>query len=288
MPLASGMPRRSAPMSTVSAIGRHLLWSAHLAPDIHATCMEALTRPGRLHSANPAWSRLFLAWTSALDEPPHEQFLTAAVACEFMAAGYDLLDDVYDHVGDVTALTRALPAGTTLLLLAQQTMAGLDAPEARRRRACAALARAHRRFCVGQVRDYALRSQPIAAQDDVLVVMRQRSGGLVAAPCQCASLLAGAPWRIVGLAGRFGRALGCAAQLEDDLADCTDDLQTHRKTIPTILAQGHPGASELVEATTWVLMQHFLQEAAGVLRRLPTSVRMDHLWTLLPAAAHAA
>ena len=35
--------------------------------------------------------------------------LAAAVACEFMATGYDLLDDVYDHASGATALTRDLP-----------------------------------------------------------------------------------------------------------------------------------------------------------------------------------
>lgn len=275
-------------MALVSARGRHLLREAHLAPDLHAACVVALEHPGRLWSANPAWSRLFLAWTAALAEPPSETVLTVAVACEFMATGYDLLDDVYDHSGDVSALTRALPAGTTLLLLAQQALADLDVPAARRRAACAALARAHRGFCAGQVQDYRLRDRPTTTHDDALAVMRRRSGSLVAVPCQCAALLAGAPWRVVGLAGRFGQALGCAAQLEDDLADRADDLRTGRQTIPTLLARRHPDAPELVEATTWVLMQHFLEEAAAALHRLPVHVRLDPLWTLLPATAHTA
>lgn len=275
-------------MAPVSARGRHLLRQAHLAPDLHAACVVALERPGRLWSANPAWSRLFLAWTAALAEPPSEIVLTAAVACEFMATGYDLLDDVYDHGGDVSALTRALPAGTTLLLLARQALADLALPTERRRHACAAFAHAHRGFCTGQVQDYRLRDRPTATHDEALAVLHRRSGSLVAAPCQGAVLLAGAPWRIVGLAGRFGQALGCAAQLEDDLADRADDLRTGRQTIPTLLARRHPNTPELVEATTWVLMQHFLEEAAAALHRLPAHVRLDPLWTLLPTNARAA
>jgi len=275
-------------MSPVSARGHRLLREAHLAPDLHAACVAALERPGRLWSANPAWSRLFLAWAAALGEPPHEPALAAAVACEFMATGYDLLDDVYDHIGDASALTRALPAGTTLLLLAQQALADLDLPAGRRGAARGALARAHRGFCAGQVQDYRLRERPTATHDDALAVMRRRSGSLVAAPCQCAALLTGAPWRVVGLAGRFGQALGCAAQLEDDLADRADDLRLGRQTIPTLLTRRHPDAPDLVEATTWVLMQHFLEEAAAVLHRLPADMRLDPLWTLLPATARAA
>ncbi len=275
-------------MSPVSTCGHQLLREAHLAPELYAACVAALERPGRLWSANPAWSRLFLAWTAALAEPPYEPVLTAAVACEFMAAGYDLLDDVYDHVGDMSTLTRSLPAGTTLLLLAQQALTGLDGSPAHRGRAGAALARGHRGFCAGQVQDYRLRDSSTATYDEVQAVMRRRSGSLVAVPCQCAALLAGASWRIVGLAGRFGQALGCAAQLEDDLADRADDQRTGRQTIPTLLSRRQPDGPELVEATTWVLMQHFIEEAAAALQRLPAHVRLDPLWTLLPADARAA
>jgi len=236
------------------------------------------------------WAHLFLAWIDALVEPPHQAFLPAAVACEFMAAGYDMIDAVYDRTGDSSShAPPELAAAVTLLLLAQETLARLELPAERRVRAGAALGRAGRHALAGQEHDAALRRSSMVKPQDVLAVLRQRSGTLVAAPCQGAALLAGAPWRTVALAGRFGRALGCAAQLEDDLADLAEDACNGRTTVPVLLTLLHPGAPDLVDATTWVLIRRYLHEAAQVLRRLsPDRFRTEALWTLLPRDLRAA
>ncbi len=279
-------PRRS--MREIDVAGYRVLCDAHLAPPVYAACRDALSRPGHLFSPSPTWARLFLAWIDALAPERRDALLPAAVACECMAAGYDLIDAVSDHAGATgmdTALNHDLPIGVTLLLLAQETLAALDPPGAR---AAALLARAGRRALAGQIQDQELRRQPTATQDAALDVLRRRSGTLVAAPCQCAAVLAGAPWRVVALAGRFGAALGCATQLEDDLADRTDDARSGRKTLPTILVRLYPDDPDVVDATAWVLMQRFLAEAARVLIRLSPYIDTEPLWTLLPAELRAA
>jgi geranylgeranyl pyrophosphate synthase len=219
-------------------------------------------------------------------EGHEEMSLRAAVACEYMATGYDLIDVHYDHGHEPAAsdgLMHSLPAGVTLLLLAQEQLAHLDLPAERRARALAVLARAGRRAFAGQVRNLAAQRAPSASQDAILTVLRTRSGSLAAAPCLCAALLAGAHWRTVGLAGRFGVALGCAGQLEDDLDDLAEDEQSGKKTVPILLKQLNADAPEVAEATTLVLIRSFLQEAAAALRRLPLPhCRTEALWTLLP------
>ena len=275
-------------MREIDVAGHRVLCDAHLAPPVHAACRDALSRPGHLFSPSPTWARLFLAWVDALAPERRDALLPAAVACECMAAGYDLIDAVSDHAGATgmdTALNHDLPIGVTLLLLAQETLAALDPPGAR---AAALLARAGRRALAGQIQDQELRRQPTATQDAALDVLRRRSGTLVAAPCQCAAVLAGAPWRVVALAGRFGAALGCATQLEDDLADRVDDARGGRQTIPTILMRLYPDDPDLADATAWVLMQRFLAEAARVLIRLSLYIDTEPLWTLLPAELRAA
>jgi len=276
-------------------LGLQLLRGARLPDPVHDTCLAALHRPGRIFSANAVWSRLFLAWIEALTESQAAVFLPAAVACECMAAGYDLVDALHDdEVSGATAasLPYALPAGTALLLLAQELLARLDLPAERRVWAIAAFARAGRRACRGQLGDDALRADPAPPPDDALAVMRWRSGALAAAPCQCATLLAGAPWRVVALAGRFGQALGCAAQLEDDLADQAEDARGGRQTVPLLLTQLYPTEPDLVEALTWVLVQGFLHDAAAALARLsllsPAYPRTGALWTFLPSDPRAA
>jgi len=280
-------------MPTLDEVGQRILRDAHLAPSVAMACRGALTQPGHLFSASPRWARLFLAWIDALAPDVGERALPAAVACECLAAGFDLIDDVHDRASaPITPYAPADPndalaAGVTLLLVAQEAVAHVDVPLERREHAHAALGRASRRVVAAQAWDDTLRRLPTATQAEALAILHRRSGTLVAAPCHCAALLAGTPWRVVALAGRFGRALGCAAQLEDDLADLAEDAQNGRKTLPIILARLYPDAPEMVEATTWVLMQRFAREAAQTLRRLPAHIRTEPLWTLLPATARA-
>jgi len=275
----------------VSEIGHQALRAAHLSPPLYAACRDALARPGHLFSPSPLWARLFLTWIDALASASRTAYLPAAVACECMAAGYDLIDAVDGRPGDGPACPSPasdLAAGVTLVLLAQELMVGLAVPGDRRARAGAILARGGRRALAGHVEDLALRHRGGATQGDALAVLRLRSGALIAAPCQCAAALTGAHWRVVALAGRFGSALGCAAQLEDDLADQAEDAHTGRKTVPILLAQTYPTDPEVVDTTTWVLMQRFLQGAARALIHLDAYARTEPLWTLLPAHLRAA
>ncbi len=276
-------------MGRVSDIGQRTLRDAGLPHVVDMTCRAALARPGRLFDASPLWSRLFLAWVEALAAPPYGPFLPAAVACEFMAAGYDLRDAATGHDLSPERRAHTLAASAALLRLSHQLLVGLDAPHARCVSATAALARADRRACAGHARDIDLRRQPAVSQDAVLAVLRRRSGTLVAAPCQLAALLAGAPWHAVAMAGEYGYALGCAAQLEDDLADMAEDERSGRKTVPLLLAQLHSDAPGVTEATTWVLIRRFQREAARMLTHPSIDqTRTEALWTMLPPALHAA
>jgi len=275
------------PSSSIAESGERVLHAAHLPLPLDARCREALSRPGRLFSPMPLWARLFLAWVEALTAPPRDVFLPAAVACELMIAGYDLIDaasDQDDQEGSVSVHGYSGPdvvPGLILLLLAQDVVAHLDLPAERRVQASATLARAGRRALAAHARDLVLRQMSaLPPPEMVLAVLRQRSGMLVAAPCQCAAFLVGAPWRTIALAGHFGQALGCAVQLEDDLADRAADEQGGRRTVPVLLLQQTP---ELVDTTTRVLIRRFLHEAAHALTRLPLGPNhTEALWTLLP------
>lgn len=273
-------------LSSAAELGERLLDRARLLPSVEAQCRAALCRPGRLFSATPAWAQLCLAWIEALVEPPAQALLPAVVACDFLAASYDLIDRASDHNCTSTSAESAqtaLAAAVSLLLLAQEVMARLDVPAERRVRALAALGRAGQRALVAHGQDVAMRRAEGTQCADAVLLLRQRSGTMVAAPCQCMALLAGAPWRTVALAGRFGLALGCAAQLDDDLADRQEDVTGGRRTIPVLLTQLHPDEPELVETVTWVLMRRFLHQAAESLRRVPVEPsRTEALWRLLP------
>jgi len=284
--IAGGAVEQAAP--AVAACADLALRRARLPAAVEATARAALARPGHVLGAlaAPRWARLFLTWIDALTGAPLDAYLSGAVACDWMAAGYDLLDQVYDSPPEErhNGLAGTLPAALSLLMLAQELLAALDVPGSRRAAACRALARAGRRALAGQVQDYSLRAVPTGDIDAALSIVRRRSGCLVAAPCQCAALLTGASWRTVALAGRFGAALGCAAQLEDDRADRVEDELAGRATVPLLLARRHVAAPAVAEATLWVLHRRFLERAAQSLERLPHDrVHVEVLWTLLPA-----
>jgi len=276
-------------LPAIVVAGDRALRAARLPGSVEASARAALSRRGHLFGDAPRWARLFLTWAAALAPASVDTLTPAAVACKFMAAGYDLLDQTHDRACArpemaEMVLEETLPAGVSLLLLAQELLAGVDVAAARRVGAGRAFARAGRRAFAGQVADHALRARPDADHAAALDVLRRRSGSLVAAPCQCAALLVGAHWRAVALAGRFGHALGCAAQLEDDLADRAEDAGTGRITLPLLLARRHAADPALVEAAVWVLHRRFLTQAADAIERLPRQHAFSEvLWTLLPA-----
>ena len=294
----------------VGVVGRSALTAAHFPNDLLSRCETALTRPGRLFSPTPIASRLFLAWSRALLPRISPAWLPAAVACEFVFAGCDLIDQhtdalfasnaqgwnqVYRQIEQSkqamrSAQVAAFSAGVSLLLLAQELMSSLDAPEERRVPAARILSRMRRHALAAHHYDSILRTQEqrTIAPESVLTVLRWRSGELGALPCVCAAVLAGSTRRCVALARRFGRALGCGGQLEDDMVDRHEDIITGRKTLPLLLTDLELGDPALVEATTAVLTHRFLEEAAAAIRSLTSSALAlydsEALWELLPGA----
>lgn len=273
-------------LTPVRDLGHRVLATACPAEAVREVCLGALAAPGHLLASEPIWAGLFLTWSDALGALPTEALLPAAVACEFMAAGFDLLDAGDDRGSSSADVSLPLYAGGMLLLWsAQELMMRLSLPAERRVLASQIVARAGRRTLAAQIQDVALRGQAPATPEDVLAILRRRSGTLVAAPCRCAVALHGGSRRALALAGRFGMALGCAAQLEDDLADLATDAAGGRQTLPTVLSTRRPAEPELVTATVWVLIQRFLREAALILDRLsPYCRRPEELWTCLPPA----
>jgi polyprenyl synthetase len=294
----------------VRALGRDALTAARFPSDLLWRCETALSRPGRLFSSTPIASRLFLAWSGALLPRIPPAWLPAAVACEYVFVGCDLIDQHTDALfasnargwhkayGQIEQSKQAMrsaqiatfSAGVSLLLLAQELMSGLDTPEERRAPAARILSRMSRHALAAHHHDSILRTheQRTIAPESVLTVLRWRSGELGALPCVCAAVLAGSTRRCIALARRFGRALGCGGQLEDDMVDRHEDIIAGRKTLPLLLTDLEAGDPALVEATTAVLTHRFLEEAAAAIRSLSSSALTlydsEALWELLPGA----
>lgn len=183
----------------VCVVGRSALTVTHFPNDLLSRCETALSRSGRLFSPTPIASRLFLAWSRALLPRISPAWLPAVAACEFVFAGCDLIDQHTDALfasnvqdwnkanGQIEQSKQAMrpaqivafSAGVSLLLLAQELMSGLDAPEERRVPAAHILSRMSRHALAAHHYGSILRRQEQRAIALLKAYLRSCGGALV-------------------------------------------------------------------------------------------------------------
>src|SRR5438067_12088408 len=102
-------------------------------------------------------------------------------------------------------------------------------------------------------------TDPDVTQDSYLTVIRSKTGKLFEAAAELGALVAGANDAQIESAGEFGRSLGTAFQLTDDVLDYAgeaseigknvgDDLREGKPTLPLIyvMENGSPEQRELI------------------------------------------
>jgi geranylgeranyl pyrophosphate synthase len=173
------------------------------------------------------------AGCEALGAPP-ERALPAALAVELVHTYSLIHDDLPCMDDDATRRGRptvhvaygeatALLAGDALLALAFETLAGAARESgAEAALACTralAAAAGSRQLVGGQVDDLAIAAGAAASPELVESVHRRKSAALIAASVVCGARLGGAgPDVLENLAG-FGREVGVAFQIADDVLD---------------------------------------------------------------------
>ncbi len=199
-----------------------------------------------------------------------EPALPLAVACLFVHAGLDLLDDVMD--GDLPA---EWPGGPAQAVLAGATLTGAAAPlallalPAPPRTVLALqrlLSRAGLQLSAGQQGDVATaRTAPIPDGVGVALLAERKTGAEVALYAALAARLSGAPARALERWAAFGRALGAARQLRTDCFDLfaaaqSRDLAAGTRTLP--IALYHDDLPEAERPAFLALLQRSAQDAA--------------------------
>lgn len=102
----------------------------------------------------------------------------------------------------------------------------------------------------GQHLDLAFESQAVVPLGDYMRMIEGKTAALVSAAAQCGACIAGAAADIRSACARFGRHLGLAFQILDDIlgiwgsADRTgkpagDDLRSHKKSLPVLHGLAH-------------------------------------------------
>lgn len=202
--------------------------------------------------------RLVLLFASALGFDGPQKYELAAIV-EFIHTATLLHDDVVDESslrrGRQTANAMfgnaaSVLVGDFLYSRAFQMMVGID-----RMRVLQVLADATNVIAEGEVLQLMNMHDPDLAVDDYLRVIRFKTAKLFEASGRLGAVLAGASSEIEEACADYGRALGTAFQLVDDLLDYEgdthslgknvgDDLREGKTTLPLLLAMERGSADE--------------------------------------------
>ena len=189
----------------------------------------------------------------------------AAAAVELVHNFTLLHDDVMDE--DVTRRHRptawtvfgipaAILAGDAMQALAQRLIAQDPHPAAAR--AAGRIASCVIELCEGQYEDCAFETRTDVTLAECLAMAEGKTGSLLGCACSVGALYAGAPESAVAAMDSFGRQVGLAFQLVDDLIGIWGDpaatgkqtgadLVARKKSLPVVAAlnSGTPAAAEL-------------------------------------------
>lgn len=231
-------------LTTVAANERALLEEARFPVELQSLALVALSRHDSVLSGaiQPPWARLpLLACASATARSPLAA-IPLAVAIEVQAAAYSLLDDLED--GDVTEVERqsgravTLNVTTTLLGLAQRALLGVPV------HAAMVMAEGWLGACGGQHRDLTLESDRPDPLTEVVLASEGKTAGVTAAALEAGAWLGGANADLCVRYRYFGRAVGIAGQLANDIVglhprcDGITDISRGRLTLPLLFTLG--------------------------------------------------
>jgi len=238
--------------------------------------------------------RLVLLFANAMGYTGSERYTLAAIV-EFIHTATLLHDDVVDESvlrrGRDTANAlfgnaASVLVGDFLYSRAFQMMVSLD-----NMRVLDVLADATNVIAEGEVLQLMNMHDPDVAVDDYLRVIRFKTAKLFEASARLGAILAGAPADIEEACAGYGRSLGTAFQLVDDLLDYDgdsarlgknvgDDLREGKPTMPLLIAmqRGTPSESQLIRES----IEH------GEIARLETIVEIVTRTGALDATRSAA
>lgn len=106
--------------------------------------------------------------------------------------------------------------------------------------ACRLIGRATNVVCAGEIRQKGSRHRFQLAEEEYLQILGAKTGELCACCCQLGAHFAGASPSLTGQLADYGRYLGIAFQIADDLLDVTGDERTVGKSLGSDLDQQKP------------------------------------------------
>lgn len=270
-----------------------------------AACVYALVPAGKLF--RPV---LMLSSAAAVGADP-ETLLVAASALEHAHAASLVHDDIVDgdplrrgrpSVVAEYGLGKALVVGDALIfeLFAALARCRFDGvPDARIVDAIAVFARAGIDMCRGQFQEDEMSGHLDCGLDAYLVMAGRKTGALCAAACEAGAVLGGAPAQWSAALAEYGRCLGVAFQIRDDLLPyrgderrvgkkAASDARNGRMTVPVLLAHALGTAADralladLFRGDRSAALLAEVVERTGALER---ATELAHEWVARACAA---
>ncbi|MEO0040543.1 MAG: hypothetical protein RIS38_1491 [Verrucomicrobiota bacterium] len=204
-------------------------------PEVRPMVRDILAHPGKR-------LRPLLAFGAGAGGPPPAALVRGAGIVELVHLATLVHDDVLDGAdtrhGSATpnqthGAHAAVLFGDALFAHALVLAADHPTPEL-----CRIVARASREVCSGEVCQTFSRGRDALSLEDYYRHIRLKTAELFEAACQVGALMAGRPPEHVAACSLFGRHLGIAYQIYDDLVDLLQDDAKAGKTLGTDAASG--------------------------------------------------
>jgi geranylgeranyl diphosphate synthase type I len=152
---------------------------------------------------------------------------------------------------------QAINAGDFLYTRAIRALTSAFGPSGRRMAALEVLNAAIERMIAGQWTDISFESRETVTVEEYLAMVEGKTGALLGAPLEIGALLAGVSPAEAAALGVWGRKVGLAFQAHDDYLGIwgdpaqtgksnKNDLARRKKSLPVVLALGHPEAARAV------------------------------------------
>jgi len=183
----------------------------------------------------------FSGWVED-DAPPSPDLIRAAAVVELVHLATLVHDDILDdaeirHNSDTVSAKWGADAAVLLgdALFAQALNLATEFPTVA---VCRAVSASTRRVCAGEIRQTFERGNAALSLDDYFHVIDLKTAELFKVSCFLGAYLAGFDEDRVAAYAEFGRRLGVAYQIFDDMADILGDEAKIGKTLGTDLASG--------------------------------------------------
>jgi geranylgeranyl pyrophosphate synthase len=242
------------------------------ATDLRDLVREPLTKTGRglnseIEEERP-WPLLPVV-VSEVISGFGERALPAAASLQFLLSAGDVFDDIEDSDSADSICTRyglavATNAASTLLILGEGSLVRLKfrgvSPEAIVR-VIEVVNSFYTTACAGQHLDLTAETPLTEAEENYLNVISMKSAAQIECACSIGAIVAGASQELIDAFALFGRNLGMASQIGNDIQGIVSgkDIRKRKITLPVIYALNLPD-----NGIHYELSQVFLQRNSPI------------------------